>query len=318
MASAGAFGLSVRADNFTGRVWSVLGLVVCVGLLTFGRPKADKQTTPTSRSQVILIGVSLSIVCAAIGVISTVFASRAPSFATPYGTSSEELSEDIVYISGVGLLVCAAVAILVTGWRAVTTESPEDIDSPDAAVVHEAEEWDDVAESPADPQESPPEPAVSSETIDLLADRPDLVDEVGTMRWKEWGQPPEPTDAQWWIDATRQEAGHEGLPVTYVAVNSDGELLGAIGLGAHDIAERQDRSPWILGLVVRTDRRGDGIGRRLVQQTEQHAAALGYPTIWVANEGHAAGFYSACGYSFIEVVRPAESGAITYVFSRSL
>lgn len=312
MASAGTFGLSVRADNFTGRVWSVLGLVVCVGLLTFGRPKADKQTAPTSRSQVVLIGVSLSIACAAIGVIAIVFASRAPSFATPYGTSSEELSEDIVYISGVGLLVCAAVALLVTGWRAVTADSAEE------AVESAAEEWEDSAESQEDPLPSAPGPAVSSETIDLLADRPDLIDEVGTMRWKEWGQPPEPTDPQWWIEATRSEAGRDGLPVTYVAVSCAGELLGAVGLGAHDIAERQDRSPWILGLVVRTDRRRDGIGRRLLQQTEQHAAALGYPTIWVANEGQAAGFYSACGYSFIEVVRPAESGTITYVFSRSL
>ena len=100
MASAGTFGLSVRADNFTGRVWSVLALVVCVGLLTFGRPKADQQKAPKSRSQVVLTGVSLSIACAAIGVIAIVFASRAPSFGTPYGTSSEELSEDIVYISG--------------------------------------------------------------------------------------------------------------------------------------------------------------------------------------------------------------------------
>jgi GNAT superfamily N-acetyltransferase len=312
MASAGTFGLSVRADNFTGRVWSVLGLVVCVGLLTFGRPKADKQTAPTSRSQVVLIGVSLSIVCAAIGVIAIVFAARAPSVATPYGTSSKDLSEDIVYISGVGLLVCAAVTLLVTGWRAVTTDSPQE------ALEYAAEEPDDLAEPQEDSLPSAPAPAVSSETIDLLADRPHLIDEVGTMRWKEWGQPPEPTDPQWWIDATRSEAGRDGLPVTYVALNSDGELLGAIGLGAHDIAERQDRSPWILGLVVRTDRRGDGIGRRLLQQTEQHAAALGYPTIWVANEGQAAGFYSACGYSFIEVVRPGESGAITYVFSRSL
>jgi GNAT superfamily N-acetyltransferase len=312
MASAGAFGLSVRADNFTGQVWSVLALVVCVGMLTVGRPKADKQMSPPSRSQVILIGVSFSIVCAAIGLIAIVFASRAPSVATPYGTSSEELSEDIVYISGVGLLVCAAVTLLVTGWRVATTKSPG------KAVVHEAEEWDDVAESPADPEESPPGPALGSETIGLLADRPDLIDEVGTMRWKEWGQPPEPADPQWWIDATRSEAGRDGLPVTYVAVTPAGELLGAIGLGAHDIAERQDRSPWILGLVVRTDRRGDGIGRRLLQHTEQHAAALGYPTIWVANEGQATGFYGACGYSFIEVVRPAESGTITYVFSRSL
>jgi len=158
---------------------------------------------------------------------------------------------------------------------------------------------------------------VSNETIDLLADRPDLIDEVGMMRWREWGRPPEPEDPQWWTDATRREAGREGLPVTYVAVSATGELLGAIGLGEFDIAERRDRTPWVLGTVVQPDRRGAGIGRRLLRRTEQHAAEVGFQTIWVANEGRALGFYSACGYRYVEAVR-LERGVTTYVMTRSL
>lgn len=311
MAFAGAFGLSMFGDNFTGKVWSVMALVVCVGLLTVGRPDDDRRTS-TSRSQVIVVGLSVSMVAAAIGVISIVYAPRAPSFATPYGVSTEDVSEAIVYVGGVGLVVCGAVVLLVAGWSLVASAAAETI------AEYEVDDPDDLDESSEDPLPSAPEPTARGETIDLLADRPELIDEVGTMRWLEWGQPPEPTDPQWWIDATRSEAGRDGLPVTYVAVSSAGELLGAIGLGEFDIAERQDRTPWILGLVVRTDRRGAGIGRSLIRRTEQHAAMLGFPTIWVANEGRAAGFYSACGYSFVEVVRPAETRAITYVFSRSL
>jgi GNAT superfamily N-acetyltransferase len=158
---------------------------------------------------------------------------------------------------------------------------------------------------------------VSKETIDLLADRPDLIDEVGILRWQEWGRPPEPEDPQWWLDATNRETGRDGLPVTYVAVSDTGDLLGAIGLGEFDIAERRDRSPWVLGLVVRADRRGAGLGRRLLRRTEQHAADLGFQTIWVANEGRAVGFYSACGYRYVEDVRLAR-GVITCVLTRSL
>jgi GNAT superfamily N-acetyltransferase len=158
---------------------------------------------------------------------------------------------------------------------------------------------------------------VSSETIELLADHPDLIDEVGMMRWREWGRPPEPEDPQWWIDGTRREVGRDGLPVQYVALSATGDLLGAIGLGEFDIEERRDRSPWVLGLVVRSDCRGAGVGTRLLRRTEQHAVELGFHTLWVANEGRAVGFYSACGYRYVEAVR-LERGVTSYVFTRSL
>jgi GNAT superfamily N-acetyltransferase len=158
---------------------------------------------------------------------------------------------------------------------------------------------------------------VSIEDIDLLADRPELIDEVGIVRWLEWGRPPEPEDPQWWIDATRREAGRDRLPLTYVAVGDAGDLLGAVGLGEFDIAERRDRSPWVMGMVVRPDLRRSGIGRRLLRRIEQRAGELGYQTIWVANDGPAVGFYSACGYRYIESVR-RDLGGTTHVLTRAL
>jgi GNAT superfamily N-acetyltransferase len=137
------------------------------------------------------------------------------------------------------------------------------------------------------------------------------------MRWQEWGHSPEPDDPQWWIDATRREADRGGLPVTYVAIGGRDELLGAVGLGEFDIEERQDRSPWILGLIVRADRRRAGIGRLLLSRIEQHAAEQGFQTIWVANEGRALGFYKRCGYVQIESVE-LDRGVTTHVFKRTL
>jgi hypothetical protein len=72
--------------------------------------------------------------------------------------------------------------------------------------------------------------SVCDETIELLADRPDLISAVGMLRWQEWGKAPEPEDPQWWVNATGQEAGRDSLPVTYVAVSGGGEMLGAIGV----------------------------------------------------------------------------------------
>ena len=43
--------------------------------------------------------------------------------------------------------------------------------------------------------------------------------------------------------------------MTCVASDQSG-ALGAVGLGQFDIEERRDRSPWVLGMIVRPDRRG--------------------------------------------------------------
>ena len=96
--------------------------------------------------------------------------------------------------------------------------------------------------------------------VDLLADRMDLVEAVTDLRWLEWGHPPEPTDRDWWRAATVREAGRSQLPVTWVTSDDSGALV-AVGLGQFDIEERRDRSPWVLGMIVRRDRRGTGLGR---------------------------------------------------------
>jgi GNAT superfamily N-acetyltransferase len=107
-------------------------------------------------------------------------------------------------------------------------------------------------------------PTPATCTVDLLAHHPHLTPAVGQMRWYEWGHDPEPQDRSWWVTTTRTEAGVDELPVTYVAINQHGEAIGAVGLEQFDIEERRDRSPWFLGMIVRPDHRGAGVGRQLL------------------------------------------------------
>ena len=139
-------------------------------------------------------------------------------------------------------------------------------------------------------------PATDGVEIQLLATRPDFVEAVTDLRWREWGRPPEPTERSWWRDATVREAGAERLPVTWVA-SKDNDVLGAVGLGTFDIEERHDRSPWVLGMVVRPDTRGLGIGRLLLQRLVEWAAEHEHDTVWVATGGPAVDFYRSCGWA---------------------
>lgn len=148
-------------------------------------------------------------------------------------------------------------------------------------------------------------------SVRLLADLPSLVPAVGRIRWQEWGRAPEPEDLSWWIDATEREAGRVELPVTFVALDGVGEAIGAVGLGEFDIAECRDRSPWVLGLVVRPDWRGGGVGRRLLTQLAEFATELGHAEVWAATGGPAIGFYQRCGWRKAEQLQLASGDAAT-------
>jgi GNAT superfamily N-acetyltransferase len=89
--------------------------------------------------------------------------------------------------------------------------------------------------------------------------------------------------------------------MTWVASDQSG-ALGAVGLGLFDIEERRDRSPWLLGMIVRPDRRGSGIGRLLLMHLERWAYRQGYQQLWVATGGAAVGFYQRCGWWICETV----------------
>src|SRR5215467_4230773 len=140
-------------------------------------------------------------------------------------------------------------------------------------------------------------------TIELLADRPELIEPAGLLRFDEWGRPPEPDTPQWWINVTRQESGRNDLPVTFVACDSAGDAVGAVGIAEFDPDDLSDRSPWVIGMVVRPDRRRAGIGRLLVDRLDPHARGLGFGQIWVATGPPATEFYRRCGYRRAEVMR---------------
>jgi GNAT superfamily N-acetyltransferase len=73
-------------------------------------------------------------------------------------------------------------------------------------------------------------------------------------------------------------------------------VLGGVGLAPFD-------PPEIVGTIVRPDRRGQGIGQRLLAELARWAAAAGHPRLWVATGGRAVVFYQRCGME-IETAAP--------------
>ena len=132
--------------------------------------------------------------------------------------------------------------------------------------------------------------------VHLLADHPHLINPVALLRWREWGRDETLTR---WIRITVREAGREELPITWVAVDEQGEALGAVAIGDHEDV-RPDLAPWVWGLVVAADARERGVGRRLIDRVVAFAELKGYPELWVATGPPAVGFYERCGFRHVE------------------
>jgi GNAT superfamily N-acetyltransferase len=155
--------------------------------------------------------------------------------------------------------------------------------------------------------------------VEALADHPELLEQAGLLRWKEWAYgDPDPTS---FIEITAKEAGDGGqLPTTLVGIDAAGAAVGVVGLGLADNelsdVERNGRSPWILGMVVRADSRELGVGRQLLDSLQDVAALRGYPRTWVATGEHAVGFYRRCGWSPVEHLRLESTGIPTTILTR--
>jgi GNAT superfamily N-acetyltransferase len=132
--------------------------------------------------------------------------------------------------------------------------------------------------------------------LGLLADQPELVAEVGVLRWRAAGGVGTPGP---WIEATARDAGRDGLPFTLVAMDLDGRAIGAVTLGRADesvVDVCPGLSPWVVRMVVRPGERRCGIGRLMVSALEDLARERGHDRIWVAAEGEDSAFYRECGW----------------------
>lgn len=155
-------------------------------------------------------------------------------------------------------------------------------------------------------------------TVDLLGSHPELIAAVGEMRWREWGYG-DPSPAAY-VETTRPEAGTESLPITLVAIGPHGDALGAVGLDEADgelsASERDDRAPWLIGMVVHADARKRGIGRALVGRLEQSSLQFGCRRIWVATGDHAVGFYQRCGWEPVQRLELTSTRIDTTILTR--
>ncbi|RAZ92049.1 N-acetyltransferase [Mesorhizobium hawassense] len=106
----------------------------------------------------------------------------------------------------------------------------------------------------------------------------------------------------------------DGFEAAFVA-RDRGRPIGSCLLVRNEIDSPHDLAPWLAGLVVAEDHRGDGVGKALVGTVEAHAASAGIGKLYLYT-WQARGFYEALGWSAIETFE--QDGAPMLLMSRDL
>lgn len=139
---------------------------------------------------------------------------------------------------------------------------------------------------------------MSTSVVSVIA-RPDLVEVTVRWRWNEWLRDKEPFE-----DALRraQQATASGMkiPQSFVLLVDD-EPVGTASITAHDLEERPDLTPWLAGVFVVPEARGQGYAGQLVAAVEEEARRASISTLWLYTNT-AERIYARVGWRTVETI----------------
>jgi GNAT superfamily N-acetyltransferase len=127
-------------------------------------------------------------------------------------------------------------------------------------------------------------------TIDYLANRPELAEQLAKWSWDEWN----------WIyqyrgqsfdhplKNYRERARVDGLPLALVALANDGAPIGTASLKRNDLETRTEMTPCLGGMFVVPEWRRRGVGSSLVRRALDEARRLGFRELFLWNDSPAA------------------------------
>jgi predicted N-acetyltransferase YhbS len=128
--------------------------------------------------------------------------------------------------------------------------------------------------------------------IATLADHPEHAETIARWHRDEWGSV-DPSPLEVWTERMRERA-----PRAFVALDR-GEPIGAAYLVDRDMDTHPDLGPWLAGVYVRADRRGEGVGAAIVRHASDAAAAEGAARLFLYTGEDVIRFYERLGWRVV-------------------
>jgi GNAT superfamily N-acetyltransferase len=105
-------------------------------------------------------------------------------------------------------------------------------------------------------------------------------------------------------------------PTVFVAIH-EGRIVGTASLAASDIPSMPQYSPWLSGVHVAGDARGQGVCEALIRRIEQEALVLGFPWLYFKAIGNEEG-YEKLGWFCVDWCVEGDASRPSLVMARDL
>ena len=151
---------------------------------------------------------------------------------------------------------------------------------------------------------------VSEITIEYLANRPEFLEQVAQLSWKEWQEVYEQRDQtlEHCLKNYQERMNIDRLPLTLVGLRT-GELVGMVSLKFHDMDTRPDLDPWLGGLLVLPEWRNRGVGTMLTQRAVEEARKLNVSRLYLWTPS-AEPLYHKLGWQVVERTKYFDTDAV--------
>jgi GNAT superfamily N-acetyltransferase len=136
--------------------------------------------------------------------------------------------------------------------------------------------------------------------IDYLANRPEFLEQLAQLSWKEWQDVYEKRE-QTLEDCLKnywERMNTDRLPLTLVALHAD-KLVGMVSLKFHDMDTRPDLDPWLGGLLVLPEWRNRRVGSMLMHRAVEEARKLNVSRLYLWTPS-AEALYHKLGWQVVE------------------
>ena len=131
-----------------------------------------------------------------------------------------------------------------------------------------------------------------------IKERPDAIPIAARWRLDQWGHQITGSSLDMFTVLLRDSLHSSSLPQTWIVLRGN-HIAGVASLAESDMHTRPDLSPWLVGVYIDRDDRGQGIGSALVSHVVAQAWTMGIVRLWLftPDQEH---FYQRLGWQAVE------------------
>jgi GNAT superfamily N-acetyltransferase len=134
--------------------------------------------------------------------------------------------------------------------------------------------------------------------IENLNKHRDKIKEIASLFYEEWRYLYKDTTLGELEEKFIKRANSGDIPMALVAVQ-DNTFLGTVSLKSNDMDTREDLFPWLAGVYVKKEFRGQGVAKALIDALLSYARSIGFNKIYLYTP-NAEAYYKKLGWKVLD------------------